>query len=112
MPPCVSHISDAAVSVSLVSSVKIQSIELTLYYERYIFYKFGARIRKKSRFAVWASAPILHHYSLDGWMDGFIYADPSLSDMQPTSTIYIFVRTSIIYHFLNELRASSEPIMV
>lgn len=51
MPPCISHISDVAVSVSPVSSIQIQGIELTLYYERYIFYKYGARIRKKSRFA-------------------------------------------------------------
>ena len=50
MPPRISHMSDVAISVSSVSSAQVQDIGLNLY-DRYIFYRYGAQIRKKSRFA-------------------------------------------------------------
>lgn len=37
---------------------------------------------------------IVFSYSMDGWMDGFIYSDPSLlGDIQATTTIYFLVFT-------------------
>jgi len=58
------------------------------------------------------SISILHSkYSMDGWMGDFIYADPTLSVMQPTTTICNRLRTSWVYHFLNELRASPRPVV-
>lgn len=48
---------------------------------------------------------------MDGWMDEFIYPDPSQSDMQATTTIYIRVYMCDVPLPENELRASSRPIM-
>ena len=47
-----------------------------------------------------------------GWLVGFIYPDPSQkSDMQATTTIYLNVRPYIVHSSLNELRASSGPVV-
>jgi hypothetical protein len=48
-------------------------------------------------------------YSLDGWMDDFIYADPSRTICSIQQLCKYMICTMILYHFLDELGASPEP---
>jgi hypothetical protein len=43
-----------------------------------------------------------------GWMDDFIYADPSRTRCS-IQQLYITVHTRVLNHFLNELRATLGP---
>jgi hypothetical protein len=48
---------------------------------------------------------------LVGWLISFTLTPRKKGDIQATTTIYLNVRTCIVHPFLNELRASSGPVV-